>query len=250
MLELGGRPEARLRAFGLERARRDAVHTDPVTGPLDRERARHREHPRLGACAVDGPGSPGPGIGGQDVENGSAASAFDHAPPRGARAEEAAVQDDVDDVAESLLGEPLRRTHEVAGGVVDQGVEPPEPIERRPDHRPNLAVVANIGRDGQGLDAARPDLGRAGGQMVRIAARDHDSRAERGRAPRDLEAEPGPSAGDEDDASIEAAFGKHPVVGHVAGLYGRIGRGARPVSTGPGRGPAPRLGRTERGGRA
>src|SRR6476469_4300948 len=62
LAELFGRPESGARLLGVDRARCDGVHTDPVLRPLDRERSREVDDTGFRCCGMNGAGAPGPGV--------------------------------------------------------------------------------------------------------------------------------------------------------------------------------------------
>src|ERR1700722_2907905 len=86
----------------------------------------------------------GPGVRGDDVEHDSGLAVLDPPSAGGAGAVPGAVQDDVDDSAPPVGGDPLRGADEVARGVVHQPVETAVTLDDGVDHLLHLVRIPDI----------------------------------------------------------------------------------------------------------
>ena len=117
-----GRPESRSGLLGVDRARRDRVHTNPMTCPLHRERPREVHDAGLCRGGVHGAGAARPRVRRNHVHDlGVVPTAVRDAPPELARAMKGAVEDDAHNGAPPIRRQLLGPNEEVTGSVVHQG---------------------------------------------------------------------------------------------------------------------------------
>ena len=148
-------PQALGGSLALEGPGGNGIDLQAETRPLDRERARHRQHAGFGAGGVDHAGHARPGVGGDDVED-LAASAFDHAASEIARAEEGTVEHDAEHAAPGARRESFRRAQKIAGGVVDQQVQGPTALAELERGAFDLGRLAHVEHDRLGLPTLAP----------------------------------------------------------------------------------------------
>src|SRR5690606_16819956 len=122
LLAFARRPQHRVRLFGVDEARAQAVDLHVTTAPFDGERLRHRDQARLRGGRVNGAGAADPGVARGDAED-LPAALREHATPGRHRAVRRPVQYDVDDRVPAVRRDLLRATDEVPGRVVDKHVE-------------------------------------------------------------------------------------------------------------------------------
>src|SRR5579884_2381441 len=156
-----GRHQAGTRTLGWKHTWGHGVYMHIVPRPLNSQSPRHGQHSRFGRTRMDGSGAGAGCIGGQNVQN-AAVSLDLHRFQRGARAIEAAIQNNVHDRTPSVIAELFGLAEKVARGIVDQDVKPAETAQGFPDHILDLLGNADIGGNRQGLSSATADL-RAGG---------------------------------------------------------------------------------------
>ena len=119
-------------------------------------------------------------------------------------ADEGAVQDDGQDLApggERHLRERLLAPHR---GVVDQDIDPAEPLDRGRRHAGDRRLVGHVGNAGERAPTARLDLARHGlGFRLAGARVDHDRRARRRQVVGDCPPDIARRAGDDGHAPVE-----------------------------------------------
>src|SRR5690606_25359236 len=117
---------------------------DPVGRPFHGEGAGHGEDAGLGRGGRDHERGAGPGVGGHDVEDRSAAAAADHVAPDGEGRVEGAVEHRLHHGVERVGREVLGGGEEVAGRVVDEDVDPAEPVDHGGGERLDLIEVPDV----------------------------------------------------------------------------------------------------------
>ena len=102
-----------------------------------------------------------------DRDDPAAVALGDHLVGRRLGAEEDALQVDVLDPVPQLLGHRQELVEWADAGVIDEDVEAAEGGDRLGDHRLDLGLDRDIGRDGDGLSSLRRDRGHdSGGVLV------------------------------------------------------------------------------------
>lgn len=150
-----------------------------------------------------------PGVGRHHVEDHAPVAAVDHRTPHGARQIEAAVEHDVRYGGEGFLGQLLGRPDEVAGRVVDQNVDSPEPFLEPPHRATHTVHVTHVAGGGDHVaTGGRFGLERGAAllEVAGVAADQRQVRSPAGEGPGDLEAKPRPTPGDQGDASGQGRF--------------------------------------------
>ncbi len=127
-----------------------------------------------------------------------------HDPERLLRAQEGARQDRVDDGLPALERQLFDRRGGAKPGVVEQHIEPTEPLLRLGEDILDRGGIGDIGRHRQDLPAETLDLVRYLLQTVDPPAADHRSKALLRQRDCCRLANPTPSAGDESDLSVRA----------------------------------------------
>ena len=165
-----------------------------MAGPLERQRPRQVQHPRLRGAGVRDEGCGAPGVVGDDVHDAGVASLAQQRMAR-ARDAEGAVEHDVDDRAPGIFAHLGHRRKEVPGGIVDQYVErTPFRFERGGERRHALAI-AHINDVRQRFRAGSfGDGGRARREMLVVARRYCHLRAVRRKGGGERQSHPGAAA--------------------------------------------------------
>ena len=115
--------------------------------------------------------------------------------PDGERAIHGSVEDGPDHGVEAVGRQVLGGREKVAGGVVDQPVDPAEPLDGARHEPLDLLGVAHVGRDVgcvAPFSRAASDLLRGGGELLGGAARDRHAGAVRREGPAHREPSPLP----------------------------------------------------------
>jgi len=198
---------------GVDRAGGDAHGADPVAAPLDREPAREVLERRARGRCVDHEWDPPPGA--EPDEDHEPAVARDHR-SLGDRPREVPHRIHVQPVHRSpALGrDGLGRRDELPAGVVDEHVDPAEPLEHTIDERRDVVGLAHVGAgDGQDLGARGPELRRNLLERLRSACGDRDERSGARVLACDGTSEPGAATGDERDQTGVRVGGEGGTVG-------------------------------------
>jgi hypothetical protein len=122
-----------------------------------------------------------------------------------ARAEERAVEGDVDHGAPRVRRHVLGRYGEVRRRVVDQHLRQPVGRLGGVERGRDLLGIADVAADGRDRRAQRCHRLVPGFEVLGLAAGDHDRRAEPGELQRDGLAQAGAGAGDEHRGTVERA---------------------------------------------
>ncbi len=130
----------------------EPVDLDAVRPPLDREGLGHVLHARLRRRGVREPGAAGPRVRRAHVDDRARRALDEVTAGELARAEERAVQRDVDDRAPRVRRHVLGRHREVRRRVVDQHAGQPERGRRGVERGRDLLGIADVAR--HGLDAS------------------------------------------------------------------------------------------------
>ena len=141
----------------------------------------------------------------RDVDDPAAAALRDHLLRRELRAEERALQVDVEDLLVLLLGGVEDAGARLDTGVVHHDVDPPEPPERAVDQLLQVGDLAHVGLDAERAVAERDDLAlEILGGLVRVRDVVDDDVGALGRErERDRLADAAVAAGDDRDFSFE-----------------------------------------------
>src|SRR5215831_9270526 len=119
------RNEPRPSALSGKRAGGDGVYANMIFRPFNGEGGRHRENAGLGAGRGhhEAGATVGRGVGGGDVEDSAAEFLGEALFCEHLRAVKRAVENNADNSVEGVGGKLLGARHEIAGGVVDQGID-------------------------------------------------------------------------------------------------------------------------------
>src|SRR3984957_12247042 len=188
-------------------------HVDPHLG---REGVRvglgEADDAVLGGGVLRRPGAAAHDDGRADVDDRPAAALLEHARAELVRADQRALDVDGEGVVDRLLGDvpPRHLLARHVPHVFDQHVEPPEVVEYQVGHGLDLRPVGDVGPHEEGLAPrgldARGGLPRA---SLRAAVVHGDVGALLRRAHRDLGAEAGACAGDQDSLASEPLGERH-----------------------------------------
>src|SRR5439155_268540 len=164
------------RERGVDPARQHRVDLNIVQGPRRGARPGELNDPALGGGVGRREAGAEDGHHRTDVDDLAAAARLHRRVGR-VRAEVGARQVGVKHLAP--LGERhlVRGLPDVGARVVDEDVEPPEGVERRPDHAPDRRLVSDVRCDGARLGAESLQLLHRVLGLGLVARRDHDARA-------------------------------------------------------------------------
>ena len=136
----------------------DADDGDAVRAELDARGAGEHPHPALGEAVRGVAGHRPVLVHRRDVDDPAAAALGDHLLRRELRAEERALEVDLEHLLVLRLGGVEHRGARLDAGVVHHDVEPAERLHRRVDECLQVGHLADVGVDADRLVAERDDL--------------------------------------------------------------------------------------------
>src|SRR5712691_1449045 len=189
-------------AFGLHRARGDAVDADVLPPPGHAERAREVDHGRLGGAVVRHHARAVDARDGRHVDD-EAAALGHHLPARPLAAEKDAVEVDPDHGVPAIGADVLGFGAERGSGIVDHDVQPPQLLHRALNEPLDRLFLAHVHRHAEGAAPELLDLRRDRLEVLDLAAADDDGRAGLGEFQRERAAYVDAAARDDGDLLLQ-----------------------------------------------